>query len=289
MSEARNRKTATSSSKPQANGAEDPTPLQKKAASSGVSVSDVLRILGGIVLLNCALSYFVTNQSVTWGWRPWYSKPSEVKAWLVRNRNAYAIQNTNSRACRLTDGKKQQGGPINLSDEQLLAYDGTDPEKPIYLALNGTIYDVSASRHTYGPGGSYNFFAGRDATRAFVSGCFDTDLTPDMRGVEEIYVPVDAEEAAEEVGAEGELVRKGGKKEFSKAELKLRREREYRVARKMVSDTIEGWAKMFRGDKGGKNYFKVGEVKREDGWLEKLPKRELCERAQKQRPKRKEE
>ena len=104
-----------------------------------------------------------------------------------------------------------------------------------------------------------------------MTGCFDEDLTPDMRGVELTYVPRDDDD---------------GDGTTSKAEIKKRREREYRVARKRVQDTIEGWATMFRGE-GGKPYFKVGEVVREEGWEEKLPKRELCDRAMKQRPKRK--
>ena len=41
---------------------------------------------------------------------------------------------------------------------------------------------------------------------------------------------------------------------------------------------------MFSGE-AGKDYFEVGTVKREPGWLEKLPKRKLCAQAQKARPK----
>ncbi|THW33240.1 cytochrome b5 [Aureobasidium pullulans] len=212
-------------------------------------------MLGGILLLNCTLSYFVTSSSLTWGWRPWYSKPGVVASWLR--------------------------GPLYLTDEELSAYDGKDASKPVYIALNGTIYDVTAGRHVYGPGGSYNFFAGRDATRAFITGCFQEDLTPDTRGAELTYVPVD-----DDVDENGELKRVGGRKGVTKAELKKRKERETRLARKRVHDTIEGWSRMFKGE-AGKNYFEVGKVKREEGWLEKLPKRELCEQAQKQRPKRK--
>lgn len=166
----------------------------------------------------------------------------------------------------LTKSAKQKG-PIYLTDQELSAYDGKDASKPVYIALNGTIYDVSAGRHVYGPGGSYSFFAGRDATRAFITGCFQEDLTPDTRGAELTYIPVDDDKP-------------------SKAEAKLRRERDTRFAKKRVQDTIEGWSLMFKGE-AGKNYFEVGKVKREEGWLEKLPKRKLCEQAQNQRPKRK--
>src|SRR5687767_6243769 len=84
-----------------------------------------------------------------------------------------------------------QNGPIYLTPEELAAYDGSDPEKPLYLAINHTIYDVSNGRHIYGPGGSYQYFGGCDAARAYVTGCFADDRTPDMRGVEEMYLPID--------------------------------------------------------------------------------------------------
>jgi hypothetical protein len=62
----------------------EPPSAKPTKKSSGFGLTDVLRILGGILLLNCALSYFVTSSSLTWGWRPWYSKPSVVATWLVR-------------------------------------------------------------------------------------------------------------------------------------------------------------------------------------------------------------
>ena len=63
---------------------------------------------------------------------------------------------------------------------------------------------------------------------------------------------------------------------------KIHREQELRKARKKVKDTIEGWQRMFRGE-GGKDYFEVGTVVREEGWLEKLPKLKLCAQAEKGR------
>lgn len=44
---------------------------------------DVLRILGGLFLLNCLLSYFITNDSMLWGWRPWFVRPGVVMRYFV--------------------------------------------------------------------------------------------------------------------------------------------------------------------------------------------------------------
>jgi len=48
--------------------------------------------------------------------------------------------------------------------ETLAAYDGTNPELPIYLAFDGDVYDVTAGRKFYEPGGAYHFLAGTDGT-----------------------------------------------------------------------------------------------------------------------------
>ncbi len=60
----------------------------KKGASAergnGLSIMDVLRIVGGLFLLNCLLSYFITNDSVLWGWRPWFVRPRLLARWMVR-------------------------------------------------------------------------------------------------------------------------------------------------------------------------------------------------------------
>ena len=78
--------------------------------------------------------------------------------------------------------------PVQLGDqvteEELSAYDGKDPNKPLLMAIKGQIYDVSRSRMFYGPGGPYALFAGRDASRALALMSFDTkDLTGNIEGL----------------------------------------------------------------------------------------------------------
>ena len=243
--EVRQRKPAATAANGSATATKDPTASSspQEDSSPTLSVLDVLRLLLGLFLLSSLLSYFITNDSILWGYRPWYTRPSVISRWWQ--------------------------GPIHLTDAELAAYDGSDPRKPVYLALNGTIYDVSAGRRIYGPGGSYHVFAGRDAARGFITGCFAEDATPDLRGAEWTYIPQD-------VAAPGTAGLTGEEKNY--------RAQEVRRAQRMVRETIEGWGRMFRGEQG-KDYFEVGRVVREEGWLERLERRGLCAQAEKGRPK----
>ena len=52
-----------------------------------------------------------------------------------------------------------------------------------YLAVRGRVFDVSAGRNFYGPGGPYENFAGRDASRGLALHSFDEEvLTKDLDG-----------------------------------------------------------------------------------------------------------
>ncbi len=62
-----------------------PAKAYEKSPFRGISTLDILRVLGGIVVLNCALSWLVTGESVSWGYRPWFTKAGMVKAWWVRD------------------------------------------------------------------------------------------------------------------------------------------------------------------------------------------------------------
>lgn len=47
-------------------------------------------------------------------------------------------------------------GERNFSMKALSAYDGSNESLPVYLSIDGVVYDVSANRRVYGKGGSYN-------------------------------------------------------------------------------------------------------------------------------------
>ena len=121
----------------------------------------------------------------------------------------------------------------------------------------------------YGPGGSYNFFTGKDATRAFVTGCFKEDQTPDLSAVEEMFIPIDEED---EVAS------------LTPAQRKVRREQDVRHAKAKVHKTVSHWENFFRNHK---KYYQVGRVVREDGDGKGEKPKELCEAARMARPKRK--
>jgi membrane-associated progesterone receptor component len=65
-----------------------------------------------------------------------------------------------------------------------LAYNGvTNPKDPILFAVKGKVFDVTPGKNFYGPGGPYQNFAGRDASKGLACGSFSEDmLTEDLNG-----------------------------------------------------------------------------------------------------------
>lgn len=48
--------------------------------------------------------------------------------------------------------------------DELKRYDGTNPMLPIYLALDGDVYDVTPGKEYYQVGGPYHSLAGKDSS-----------------------------------------------------------------------------------------------------------------------------
>ncbi|XP_045183969.1 neudesin-like [Mercenaria mercenaria] len=84
--------------------------------------------------------------------------------------------------------KTNEGGvPLKIfSAEEIAKYDGTDPEKPIYLAMKGVVFDVTSGKSFYVKQSDYNVLAGKDASRAHALWSLDEkDLTHDLTGLDD--------------------------------------------------------------------------------------------------------
>lgn len=87
--------------------------------------------------------------------------------------------------------KKEIEPPRNFTAEQLAHFDGkkderTGDDKPVYLSVNGTVFDVSEGRNFYGPDGPYEAFAGRECGVALAKMSFDVAHLDDLAGCEQL-------------------------------------------------------------------------------------------------------
>ena len=88
-----------------------------------------------------------------------------------------------------TTSEAVEVGPLRLTEQHLLQFNGVDATKPIYLAIKGQIFDVSAKREFYGPGGAYSIFSGKDASRALgKSSTNEEDVSSDYSSLSEAEV-----------------------------------------------------------------------------------------------------
>lgn len=81
--------------------------------------------------------------------------------------------------------------PRNFTTKQLVYFNGEDDErtgeaKPVYLSVNGQVFDVSDGRNFYGPDGPYASFAGRECGVALAKMSFDTEHLDDLAGCKDL-------------------------------------------------------------------------------------------------------
>ncbi|KAH8147856.1 uncharacterized protein LAJ45_07957 [Morchella importuna] len=72
-----------------------------------------------------------------------------------------------------------------ISVEHLAKCSGANPDYPTYVAIKGTVFDVTGNS-SYAPGGAYHVFAGKDASRALAkSSVKEEDALPEWSDLSE--------------------------------------------------------------------------------------------------------
>jgi predicted heme/steroid binding protein len=69
-------------------------------------------------------------------------------------------------------------GPRVFTKAELAQY--VDTRKGLKVAICGQVFDVTKGAEFYAKGAGYGFFAGRDASLAFATGNFKTNLTDNV-------------------------------------------------------------------------------------------------------------
>ncbi|KAK9466817.1 cytochrome b5-like heme/steroid binding domain-containing protein [Lipomyces arxii] len=149
----------------------------KHEVEDGVLMT-IARLLFIVISMNFLLSYYITS---TFFWTYDSRLLRQRYLWFLILR---FLKSTGINKLIRSPSVANFTYPQIFTESDLAQYDGLNPALPIYVALNGSVYDVTENKQTYGPAGPYHHFAGRDAARAFVTGCFTSDLTHDLRGLD---------------------------------------------------------------------------------------------------------
>ena len=81
-------------------------------------------------------------------------------------------------AVALATRLRRETGPRVFTKAELAQY--VDTSRGLKVAICGQVFDVTKGAEFYAKGAGYGFFAGRDASLAFATGNFKTNLTDNV-------------------------------------------------------------------------------------------------------------
>ena len=111
--------------------------------------------------INISLMKFFRNLSRFKARRRLYgNEASLIPILMGKEKDVVIIQNNSEES----DG-------FTMTAAELREMDGRTENTPIYIAVRGYIFDISAGRNMYGPGSGYHSLVGREAASAFAHGC----------------------------------------------------------------------------------------------------------------------
>lgn len=147
-----------------------------------------------LTLQTIFISFLCSKYDIDVPWRP----TADLVLRNVRKTSAYRwisrkfvdifgdLKDTNKKKATDKPQLASTEGLAVYTRDQLILFDGTRSSKPVYLALLGKVFNVEKGRKHYAGNGGYSFFAGRDATRAFVTGDFsEAGLIDDVSDLSE--------------------------------------------------------------------------------------------------------
>eukprot|EP00741_Cyanophora_paradoxa_P022509 tig00021464_g21735.t1 len=97
----------------------------------------------------------------------------------------YAYKYTEDHPEFFVRAPSEHNGTYKFTAEELRYYNGEQNKRaPLYVSIRGNVFDVSRGWKHYAPGRPYHYFTGRDASRAFVTGCTEGEcLTENLDGL----------------------------------------------------------------------------------------------------------
>ncbi|GBF92660.1 hypothetical protein Rsub_05029 [Raphidocelis subcapitata] len=111
--------------------------------------------------------------------------PADVGSGEVSDLGPDDLARLEAKLAELREKKCHEAGKVvpmrDVTPEELAASDGSDPSRPMLIAIRGVVYDVTKGKDFYGPGGVYPF-AGREVARAFAM--LSTELSDCHDGLE---------------------------------------------------------------------------------------------------------
>lgn len=135
---------------------------------SRVYVSDINMSWGGVIV---QLSIIIGCIAIFWTY-PAFREQKETLISLFSTCPLHWFHDGDGKGSADANNVIRRGSDRILAHDELQLYDGSEGSKGLYVAVLGSVYDVSTGKKHYGLGGSYSFFSGVNSLLMETINCF---------------------------------------------------------------------------------------------------------------------